>query len=67
LSIYLEILLRELRDLIGIIFQHIPTRYSSAWSALPPHKHYSRSESEEALGVAVEIIEFVKREVERGP
>ncbi len=46
---------------------YIPTRYPNAWPALPPHRHYNRGDAEEALRVAVEIVEFVKREVKRDP
>jgi HEPN domain-containing protein len=37
------------------------------WPALPPHKHYGKGDAEEALATAVEVVELVKREVERDP
>ncbi len=43
---------------------YIPTRYPSAWPSLPPHKHYSRSDAEEAVRIAYEVINFVKRTIE---
>ena len=46
---------------------YVPTRYPNAWPALPPYKHYSRDDDEEALRIAVEVIEFVKGEVKRDP
>jgi HEPN domain-containing protein len=44
---------------------YIPTRYPNAWPALPPYKHYNKDDAEEALRIAEEVIEFVKREIER--
>jgi len=53
---------------VGKLDRHyVPTRYPNAWPALPPYKHYSRDDAEEALGIAVEVIEFVKGEVKRDP
>lgn len=46
---------------------YIPTRYPNVWPALPPHKHYGKGDAEEALATAVEVVELVKREVERDP
>jgi len=46
---------------------YVPTRYPNAWPALPPYKHYSRDDAEEALRIAVEVVGFVKGEVERDP
>lgn len=46
---------------------YIPTRYPNAWPALPPYKHYSREDAEDALRVAVEVVELVKREAGGGP
>ena len=43
---------------------YIPTRYPNAWPALPPHKHYSREDAEEALSTAKSVIEFVKKRFE---
>jgi len=40
---------------------YIPTRYPNAWPALPPHKHYSKDDAEEALKTAVGVVEIVKR------
>lgn len=45
---------------------YIPTRYPNAWPALPPYRHYSREDAEEALRVAEDVVELVKREVEGG-
>ena len=59
---------KELAMRAGKLDRHyIPTRYPNAWPALPPYKHYSRDDAEEALGIAVEVVEFVKREIERDP
>ena len=44
---------------------YIPTRYPNVWPALPPYKHYNSDDAEEALKIAEEVIEFVKREIER--
>jgi len=46
---------------------YIPTRYPNVWPALPPHRHYSKGDAEEALATAVEVVELVKREVEGDP
>lgn len=46
---------------------YIPTRYPNAWPELPPHRHYSRGDAEEALAAAAEVVELAKREVERDP
>jgi HEPN domain-containing protein len=46
---------------------YIPTRYPNAWPALPPYRHYSREDAEEALRVTEDVVELVKREVEGGP
>jgi len=46
---------------------YIPTRYPNAWPELPPHKHYSRRDAEEALSAATEVVELAKREAEGDP
>jgi len=46
---------------------YVPTRYPNAWPELPPHKHYSRGDAEEALSSASEVVELVRREVEGNP
>ena len=43
---------------------YVPTRYPNAWPALAPHEHYDKKEAEEALRVAEELMNFVKREIE---
>lgn len=46
---------------------YIPTRYPNAWPELPPHKHYSRSDAEEALSSAAEVVELARGEIEGDP
>lgn len=43
----------------------IPTRYPNAWPSGPPHKHYTQDDAQRALSYAGEILELVKREIER--
>lgn len=53
---------QELRDQASRLDRHyIPTRYPNAWPALPPHKHYSKEDAEEALNIAKSVIDFVKK------
>ena len=47
--------------------RYIPTRYPNAWPEPPPYKHYSREDAEEALSVAVSVVELVRRGVEENP
>ena len=51
----------------GLDRHYIPTRYPNAWPELPPHKHYSRKDAEEALGAAAEVVNLAKSEAERDP
>lgn len=61
-------LLKELIDTVRKLDRYyIPTRYPNAWPALPPHKHYSKDDAEEALKTAVEVVEIVKREIGGSP
>ena len=46
---------------------YIPTRYPNAWPSLPPHKHYSREDAEEAINIAREVLEPVKKILEGDP
>ena len=46
---------------------YVPTRYLNVWPELPPHKHYSKSDAEEALSSASEVVELAKSEAERDP
>ncbi len=46
---------------------YIPTRYPNAWPSLPPYKHYSREDAEEAIKIAREVLEYVKKAVEGDP
>jgi len=67
LSIVIDLPL-GLFERVGRLDRHyIPTRYPNAWPELPPHKHYSGADAEEALNAASEVVELVRREVERDP
>jgi len=58
----------ELAERAGRLDRHyIPTRYPNAWPELPPHKHYSRRDAEEALSTAAEVVELARREAEGDP
>jgi HEPN domain-containing protein len=46
---------------------YIPTRYPNAWPALPPYKHYSRIDAEEALETAKVVVRAIAEKVERDP
>lgn len=46
---------------------YIPTRYPNAWPALPPYKHYSRVDAEEALEIAKAVVRIIAESVERDP
>ncbi len=46
---------------------YVPTRYPNAWPAGAPYKHYTAEDSEKALTYASEVLELVKREIERDP
>ncbi len=43
----------------------IPTRYPNAWPSGAPHKHYTEDDAKIALDYAGEILEFIKREIEK--
>ena len=59
---------QELAERAGRLDRHyIPTRYPNAWPELPPHKHYSRGDAEEALSTATEVVELARREAEGDP
>ncbi|MEM0027855.1 MAG: HEPN domain-containing protein [Ignisphaera sp.] len=43
---------------------YIPTRYPGAWLLLPPHKHYSRENAEEAINIARKVLNHVRKLLE---
>lgn len=58
----------DLVESAGRLDRHyIPARYPSAWPSLPPHKHYSKREAEEAVEIARRVLEHVRKLVEEDP
>lgn len=58
----------ELFESARILDRHyIPTRYPNAWPAGAPHEHYVERDATEAITHARKILEFVEREVTKGP
>lgn len=46
---------------------YIPTRYPNAWPYGAPYKHYNEEDARIALEYAREVLDLVKREIEKDP
>lgn len=46
---------------------YIPTRYPNAWPALPPYKHYNKTDAEEALETSKKVVNYVRNRIGGDP